>query len=238
VNGSAVLTDTSASVPAITSIDLMNTPGATSYLRRITIWPTGKSNAELQALATSGPGAIDYDSGWDDVLQMSFTGDVPSTWGHDFDIIKAFANRAVEWVRVQLYDPAKVSTSYPFEIGRAFMGKHTVQPARNAEYGLANGWGERSTFTQAQDGRKFFNELARIREVAFAFPLLTHAEAAALHEMQGTGGIVEETLYLPDPDDEAECQRYGFVGLLQQLDPLRYPLFATRSAAFQIAKKR
>lgn len=216
----------------------MKEPSTTSYLRRVTIWPTGKSNTELQSLSTSGPSAIDYDSGWDDVLQMSFAGDVPSDWGKVYPIIKTFAERAIEWVRVQLYDPAKVSSSYPFEIGRAFIGKLTLQPARNAEYGLGNGWNERTTFTQAEDGRKFFTERSRIREVAFAFPLLTHAEAAKLHEMQGSGGIVEETLYLPDPDDEAECQRYGFVGLMSQLDPLRYPLFATRSAAIQMAEKR
>lgn len=238
VNGSIVSTSPSAGVPPVSNIDLMFSPGPTGYLRRVTIWPTGKSNTDLQALTTSGPSAIDFDSGWDDVLQMTMRGDVSSTWGHDYPIIKTFASRAVEWVRVELYDPAKVSASFPFEIGRAFMGKVTLQPARNAEYGLGNGWIERTTFTQAHDGRKFFNELPRIREVAFAFPLLTDDERDTWHEIQGAGGIAEEVLYLPDPDDEAECQRYGFVGLLESLEPLKHHMLAHHSMSGQICQKR
>ena len=237
-NGAAAVTDAVASIPTITSIDLMYTPGPTAYLRRVTIWPTGKSNTELASLATSGPSAIDYDSGWDDVLQMSMAGDVPSTWGKDYDIVKTFTARSVEWVRVEMYDGAKTSSSFPFDIGRAFMGKLTFQPASNAEYGLGDSWIERSTFTETRDGRRFFNDAARIREVAFSLPFLTLAEGKKLHEIHGSGGTSSEVLYLQDPGDEAECQRTGFVGLMEKLDPLAYPLVNTRAMSFQIRKKR
>jgi len=236
--GSAVGSPSALAVPAVTAINLMANAKTTAYLRRFTLWPSGKANADLQALTTSGPSAIDVDTGWDDALQMSMAGDVPTLWGHDYDVIKTFTDRAVEWVRVALYDPAKTSSSTPFECGRVFMGKLTLQPASNPEYGLGDGWIERSSVSESEDGQQFFTERARQREVAFSLPFLTHAEGAKLHEMQGSGGIVEETLYLPDPDDEAACQRYGFVGRLQKLDPLMYPLFATRANAMQIRKKR
>lgn len=244
MNGVALAQTTNNGVPnGINRISLFGVGASAPNLRhvkKLTIWRGGKADADLQALSTSGPGAVDFDSGWADVAQMQEHGDLPTLWGRIYPIIKTFSARALEWVRIELYDPDKTSASTPFEIGYAFMGKVTVQPALDGgvEYGLANGWNERTTFTQAVDGRKFFNEMPRIREVAFACPFLTHAEGAAIHEMQGTGGIVEETLYLPDPSDEAECQRYGFVGHLQQLDPIKYPMFATRSAAFQMAEKR
>lgn len=238
VNGSVVSTDTVGNVPTVTQVDLMDSPGPTAYLRRVTIWPTGKSDADLVSLSTNGPSAVDYDSGWDDALQMTMAGDVPTLWGHDYDILKTFTARAVEMVRVEIYDPAKTSSSTPFEAGRVFMGKFSLQPAVNAEAGVEHGWIERSTSSEAEDGALFFNERTRPRETAFAFPQLTRAEGAKLHEMQGSGGIVEETLFLPDPDDEAECQRYGFVGRLRQLDRLRYPMFDSSAIGVQMAKKR
>lgn len=241
VNG-ALLADaggssTAQSVPAITSVDLMRTPNATCYLRRVTIWPSGKSNSDLQALTTSGPSAIEYDSGWDDVMQMSFSGDVPTLWGQEYDVPKTFSERAVEWVRVGLYDPAKSSTTDKFECGRVFMGKLTLQPAVNPEVGLADGWIDRDTSTETEDAQEFFVERARPREVAFSMTL-TLAEGRKMHEMLGSGGVVEETLYLSDPDDEADCQRFGFVGRMKKLDPLAYPLLERRGISVQIRKKR
>jgi hypothetical protein len=216
----------------------MKTPGVTAYLRRFALWPTGKSNADLQALSTSGPSAIDFDSGWDDVLQMTMAGDVPALWGHDYDIIKTFTERAVEWVRIGLYDPAKTSSSTPFEAGRLFMGKLTLQPAVNAQYGMGDGWDDATTFVETQDRRRVFNVLPKVRQVAFTLPHLTPEEGGKLHEMDGSGGLASEVLYLPDPSDEAACQRFGFIGLLERLDVLQYPRLNGRGKSFQIRKKR
>lgn len=238
VNGVIVGTDTGPTPSGITAINLLYGANATAYLRRVVIWRSPKTDAELQALTLNGPGAVDYDSGWKNALQMKMRGDIPAMWGHDYDVIKSFSERAIENVSVEIYDPKKVSSSTPFEIGRIFMGKASLQPAVNAEFGLADGWNDRTSFMQSEGGQKFFSELPRIRQVAFAFHVLTHDEAATLHEMQGSGGVTAETLYLPDPEDEAACQRYGFVGRLTALDPLAYPQYATRAMAFQIEKKR
>lgn len=237
VNGVSVGTS-AASVPSgLNRINMMRNVANTAGLRRVTDWSTGKTAAELQSLTTSGPSAIDYDSGWDDVLQMQVYGDLPATWGRTYPIIKTFSARAVEWVRVELYDPAKTSASTPFEIGRGFMGKQTVQPERNAEYGLSSGWRDLSGKVTTVTGKQFSYVLPRLRSEAFNLPFLTLAAGDKVHEMQGIVGTTEEVLYLPDADDEAACQRYGFIGLLQDLDRLKYPLVLTKSIGFQIEQK-
>jgi hypothetical protein len=238
VNGTVVGTSTAAAVPAITSIDLMYSPNVTGYLRRVTIWPTGKSNADLQALTTSGPSAIDYDSGWSDALQMTPYTQLPALWGYDYDIIKSFTDRAAEWIRVGIYDPAKTSSSTPFEIGRLFTGKVKMQPGVNPSYGLSDGWDDATTYAQTQSRRRIFNVLPKLRQVAFELGKLSLSEGDAAHEFDGTNGLSTEVLYLPDPSDEAKCQRYGFVGLMETLDALRWPLMNLRSKAYQITDKR
>lgn len=236
-NGALSSTAAGAALGPITSVNLMAVPGSTGYLRRVAIWPTGKTNAELQAITTSGPGAVDMDTGWDDALQMSLQ-DPAVTWGQEYDIVKTFPTRLVEWVRVEMFDPAKTAAQDYFEVGRAFMGKTVFQPAKNAEYGLNYGWRERTTFDEAMDGRKFFRDLPRIRECAFTFPKLTPAEGDLWHEIQGAVGTSQEVLYLPDADDEAQCQRTGGVGYLKDLDRIAYPMVNIRQVAVQWEKKR
>jgi hypothetical protein len=240
LDGTQISTNASAAVPSLAaSINLMYVPSCTAYLRRVTLWPTGKSNSDLQALTTSGPSAIDYDSGWSDAMQMSLNGDVSSTWGYDYDVIRTFTDRAVEWVRVGIYDPDKTDGVTPIECGRLFMGKLSLQPGINASFGLTDGWDDSATtFVETQNRRKVFNVLPKLREAIFDLPYLTQDEGALLHEMEASTGLSSEVLYLPDPSDLAYCQRYGFVGLMEKLDPLKYPLFNTRGKSYQIRKKR
>jgi hypothetical protein len=239
IDGVLKASDPDAVPSNITIINLMQSPApGTAYLRRVTVWPTGRTNEELQALSLVGPGAVDYDSGWDNVVQMSTNSDLPTNWGNDFDIIKTFPTRSVEWIRIDFYDPAKVVSTSPFSIGMLFSGANIIQPAVNGEYGLENRWRDNTTFTRARDGRKFFNQGTRDRESAFSYAQLTHAEGAAIHEMQGNEGISGDVIFLPDPDDEAECQRYGMVGNLKDLDPIAYPEWSNRTAAFQVEKRR
>lgn len=237
-NGTATTGSTTATIgTSITAINLMQGPGsATTYLRRVAIWPTGKTDAEVQALSVSGPGAIDHDSGWVDAMQAQMQ-DPPALWGYDFDVIRPFTARNVEWMRLEMYDPDKTSASTPFEIGRAFMGKVLLQPKVNADWGIGYGWRERATPEEAADGRKFFLDKPRVRDMSFAFKELSPAEMAKVHEIQNKG-TSQEVLVLCDPDDPAECQRYGFVGLLKELDRITYPKYATREVAFSLEKKR
>lgn len=239
VAGLVRTTDPDAPPIGCTIFELMRTPSVgTGYLRRVTVWPVALTTAQLNAVTSTGPSAVDYDSGWDPVVQMSRRGDLPANWGNDYDIIKTFPLRNVEWVHIDLYDPDKTSGTVPFSIGMLFSGTNVVQPETNGEYGLENKWHDWTTFGRARDGRKFFDQGNRDRQSAFSFEKLTHSEGHAFHEMQGNQGISGDIIFLPDPDDEGECQRYGFVGNLMDLDPIAYPAYATRSAAFQVEKRR
>jgi hypothetical protein len=237
-NGITSGTITAPNGSTFTILDLMQGPSSTGYLRRVTVWPTGRSDAELQALATTGPSAIDYDSGWSDALQMTPYTQLPALWGYDYDVIKSFTDRAVEWIRVGIYDPVKTSSSTPFEIGRLFTGKVKMQPGVNPSYGLADSWDDATTYAQTQSRRRIFNVLPKLRQVAFELGKLSLSEGDAAHEFDGLNGLSTEVLYLPDPSDEAKCQRYGFVGLMETLDALRWPLMNLRSKAYQITDKR
>lgn len=239
INGAVQANVLNGPTPAVTRLNLVVNASVTRFIRRVTYWPSGKTDAELQALTTIGPGAIDFDSGWSNALQMKMRGDVPALWGHEYDIPKAFSSRAVEWVRVQLYDPAKTDSLKPFEIGRAFVGSVTFQPRRNAEFpSLQSGWRERSTYVESYSGRKFFNVLPKGREQTLAFPFLELEEGDAWHEIQDLCGTSEEVMYIPDPDNEADCQRYGGLGRLSKLDPLRHTFVKNKAAAVVWEKKR
>lgn len=242
--GGGVLKTASGSVnvpTGITSINLLALPSSTNYLRRVAIWPTGKPNADLQALTATGPSAIDHDSGWQDVLQAVMRGDVAADWGLTYNIIRTFTSRLVEWFRVEIYDPEKTysgAANTSFSIGRAFSGRFIVQPAVNASFGKSDGWRERSPSAEASSGRMFFNERARMRDTVFSFRHLSADEGDAIHEMKGSKGTISEVLMLPDADDLPACQRLGFVGYLKDLDRIAYPNFGVRETAFQLEMKR
>lgn len=123
------------------------------------------------------------------------------------------------------------------QIGRMFVGPG-FSPARNANWGLADHQLDFSGLLKSSSGKVFTAAVARrLRKVALAYPWLTETEAQLLHEIQGTHGITEEVLYVPDPADAAKSQYYGFLGRLEQLDPLEFPSFANRAASVVISEK-
>lgn len=241
VNGAAVTTDTSGSVPTVSQMNIGSLGAGTQLLngtvKRVTFWRERKSNSDLQSITTSGPSAVEYDSGFVNALQMSFTGSVPSDWGTVYDVLHYFGgSRSVQYGVVEFSDPDN-SSNY-VQVGRMFAGAVTFQPTVNAEYGLSDGWIDPSVITRTQTRKKLSVVIQRARETAFNFPYLTESEGGQLHEMLGIVGETEEVLYLPDPADAAKTQRYGFVGQLGRLDPLRFPVVAGRSMAMQIEQKR
>lgn len=215
------------------------TGGSTVYIRRITLWSTPFTDAELQAVTTSGPSAIDHDSGWQDALKFMPSTDLPSTWGKDYDVPVIFAQtKAVNRLNVDIFDPEKTGSSTPFQIGRWFIPEVVIQPGKNMDWGAAPSWKFRGSFDETLEGARKVTSVPAIREVAFNLPHLSLAEGDQLHALQGFCGMSKEVMFLPDPDDIAKCQRYGFVGLLNSLDKLKWPQYATSELAFELSKKR
>ena len=49
--------------------------------------------------------------------------------------------------------------------------------------------------------------------------------------MMRTMGRIDEVLYVPDIDDMAYSQRFGFLGVMRELSTLEYPFYNKRSLA-------
>jgi hypothetical protein len=240
VNGGALTTDAAGSVPSVSQLNIgsLGTGGQVlnGHVKRVAFWPTRLTNTQLQTLTTSGPGGIDYDSGFINAVQMTYNGPLSDDWGSVYDVIHYFGDRSVRYGVVEVLDTA--NTSNYAQIGRFFAGSVTFQPEDNAEYGKTDGWIDPSVITRTQTRKKLSIVVQRVREVAFNFPFLTIAEGDALHDMLGIVGMTEEVLFIPDPSDSAATQRYGFLGTLEKLDPLRHPYLASKSHAFQIEQKK
>lgn len=235
-NGGAVVTDTVAAIPTFSQLDIGRMVGGTLYInghiRRIAYWPTALSDANLVSLTASGPSAIDYDSGWVNAMQMSLTNAV-TDWGANYGLIAvASAQISARYLQVDIDDPGN-SAGY-IEAGRLFVGG-AFQPTINAAYGLKDGWSDDlSSKTRAQAGAVFVTERRRLRFVNFQIDYLTQAEANEVHELQMLAGTTREVLYVPDSADAVHTQRYGFVGELEELSAIEFPLPSARSSGFRI----
>jgi len=238
-NGGAVGTDTSGAVPTVTQLSIGAINGATSplngHIRRITYWPTRLANAELQAITTTGPEAIGYDSGWQDALAMTFHGDTPTNWGEQYPLIAAFDARTARYGTVEIDDTANPDGYV--ELGQLFVAGG-FQPEHNAEYqGFGDGRTDLSSSVKSVGGQKYSTARRRPRTVDFNFPILTQAEGDHLDEMMAEVGTTEDVLYVPDPADAAKSQRYGFLGTLRELTPLEYPFFDKRAMPLRLEQK-
>lgn len=239
MNGGTVQTDGSGSVPTVDRMRLgSDQPGniQNGHQKRVVRWTTRLTNAQLQSITTSGPGAVDYDTGWINAQQLTFSGDTPANWGAQYNVIKAFDAISARYLTVEVSDTAN-SDGY-VEIGRLFVGGG-FQPAINAEQGsLKHGREDLSTVVRSQSGKRFYTRQTPLpRWVQFVMPGLTTAEGDQLHEMEAAVGITEEVLYVTDPADMAKSQRYGFLGQMRELSPMEYPLMDVASRAFQIDEK-
>lgn len=110
-------------------------------------------------------------------------------------------------------------------------------PVVNAEYGLRDDHIDLSSASNAESGAEWDIPRRRRRRVQFLLPRLTAAEGELAHEMQRVLGTVDDVLYLPDLADAAALQRFGFVGRMQNMSPLEYPSYATRTKGYSIVER-
>jgi hypothetical protein len=199
----------------------------------------------------SAPGASDiYDSGSLLAWRMSFDGDLleweESGWWEgvgDDEYLRApyavlhvsSAYYSARYMRVQITD-----TSNPdgwVQLGRVFCGGG-LSPTWNASH---SGWSERwtddqSVIQRADGGGEFYDPRRRSRVTQFSLDWMEPGEAAFAHEMQRRLGTTGEALWVPDADDLAYSQQYGFLGRLRQLSAIEYPYHNTRRLAFEIGE--
>jgi hypothetical protein len=123
------------------------------------------------------------------------------------------------------------------QIGRLFAGGGMV-PEVNPEYGgMQDGWDDKSTKLESENGSEWATPRRRLKTVSFDLRSLSLAEGEQLHEMQRVLGTVDEVLYVPDVENAALAQRYGMLGTFSELSPLDYPYFNRRALPVRIRQK-
>ena len=229
---------TSGTTPAATTLyigaSFSGTNSINGHIKRFAYWPTRLTDAELQTVTTTDPDAIGYSSGFVNVLQMTFNGEVPAAWGQEYLAQVLFAATSGRYLTVEIDDTTNAAGYV--QAGRLFVA-NAFQPAINASYGLQSGRDDLSTVTSSISGVRYATARRRPRTEKFTLQYALQAEADRIHEMYGEIGAVDEVLYVPDPADSSFSQRYGFLGYLEQLGPLDYPIPLRRSIPFQVKEK-
>ena len=240
-NGGAVGTDTSGAVPTVTQLSIGAINGGThqlnGHIRRITYWPTRLANAELQAITTTGPEAIGYDSGWQDALAMTFHGDTPANWGAQYPLIAATSEAVTaRYLTVEIDDTTNAAGYV--QIGHLY-ASGGFQPEHNAEHpGFADGRIDPSDVETSVTGRVYGTKREQRRKVDFSLPALSQDEADHVDELRAAMGITESVLYVPDPANAAHSQRYSFWGRFAEVNQLEYPFYENRSTIFRLEQKK
>lgn len=201
-------------------------------------------------IGTTAGGADLYDSAWQAAWAMTWDTEMldwedASVWEgvvDDPSDYMAYPYLAIhvlpEWINARhvtvLISDAGNADGY-VQIGQCFIGGG-LQPRLSASYGLQDQWVDASTVQLSDSGYAFADARRRRRRVQFATEHLTHNEGGIAHELHRRQGVWGEVLWVPYPQDQARCQRYGFLGRLEELSPLAYPYFNARSVGWSITE--
>lgn len=123
------------------------------------------------------------------------------------------------------------------QVGMVFASGLWV-PAMNPEYGTPlHGHDDLSSRAQAESGAEYATARRRLKTAEFLLPHLSATEGDQLHEMQRVLGSVDDVLYVPDVDDAAAQQRYGFLGRAREMRPIEYPFYAGRAKGVALRER-
>ncbi len=180
---------------------------------------------------TTGGGSDVADSGTVDAWRFtprSYDGEV-----YDVQVVQT-SQTSAQYDEIEIVDTGNAA-GY-IEIGRVFVGP-AFAPTYNPNYGLVDGHDDLSVIGQAHSGAQWPAASRRLRTARFDMEHLTLDEGDALHEMEQIEGQTGEVAYLPCTDLPGHMQRYGMVGMLQELNGILYPRWQTRSRAFAVRQR-
>lgn len=110
-------------------------------------------------------------------------------------------------------------------------------PSFNASYGLRHGFKSMSGSERSPGGGALYAYKQRVlRTEQFLLEWLTNSEGDTIHELQRAADLTEEVLYVPHVSDAAAQQRYGMLGVLEELSGAELPRVNTRSVGFKITQ--
>jgi len=208
-------------------------------------------SADAQWRVTLGTTAGDddiYNSGLLNVWQMAFDTDLleweEGGWwegiGDDEFLRSPFdaVHVADQYYTAQYWQIEIIDTSNAdgYVQGKAFVSGGLV-PARNYSIGASDTWVDPSEIERGRSGSEFATVLPKVRAASFTLDGLSSAEVEYVHDLYRRLGITGDVGYVPDVDDADAQQRYGFVGRMVKLDPIRFAQITRRSAGFELIEK-
>lgn len=119
------------------------------------------------------------------------------------------------------------------QIGRVFAGE-AFDPENGPTYGLKQGWKDTSKIETNDSGTPFMDQRRCLRTVAFDLPYVGLDDSAIHYEFQRRSGTTREVMYLPNRYDYQECQRYGFVGRMPDLQPQSHNFYRAKALSISL----
>ena len=130
------------------------------------------------------------------------------------------------------YTKIYVNTASYCRIGRTFVGPLFNPTYKTEVNNETDDWlPDFSTVERTENGADWAAVRSRLRSKKMGFNLLSDAETSKLHEMQRLHGITSEYVVIPDMDDRARTQQYGFLATARQLSSLEWPHSLWRGVA-------
>jgi hypothetical protein len=148
-----------------------------------------------------------YDSSWASGVDDEESGALST----NHFILKLGAAISYRYVRIDITD-----TEIEFFDGGRLYISNAFQPSVNIEYGESEGFVDPSTISRAYSGRLIPNERPKYRVAEFMLSFGTKSEMYdALFEIDRLRGATRDVLYIKDPADTAQLQRYTIYGLMK-----------------------
>lgn len=221
--------------------------GATRNIRSVGIFGHNlTTNATLEInVGTSSGGAQAYDGSATTCWPMSTLQSAMASYGVEDDswysdnwpVIQVLPSYAAgRYVQFKIVDTANPAGFV--ELSLAFVGGGLI-PGHNMDYqAYSDGYDDLSGAEYGPNGALLPYARDRLKTQGFVLSWLTHTEMAIVREMERQCGKVGDVLYVPDCNDMAFTQRYGFLGTMQEMSKAEYPFFDTRKKAFNLKEYR
>jgi hypothetical protein len=206
------------------------------------------ANALWRITVGTTAGASDvYDTGFVSVWSIQFDGDLAqfedtAYWSEllsdtnvrsTFSIISTLSEvaRSNQYFRVEINDVG--NTAGYIEIGRLGVWSG-FSPTINAKWGVKHGSNDLSDLSFSLGGEMSYEKRRSRKTANMSFEWLPDSEANTLSEMIRRLGTTGELLYVPNPADAAETQRYGFRGSMRKLGEMEKTTYNISSTELQI----
>lgn len=148
------------------------------------------------------------------------------------DVIHVFpANTWAQYLQVEVVDSG--NTDGYVQLGRLFVGKG-FEPTYNMAYGRSISHNSATAVTETLGRREIFDGKPLVRSEVFDLNSLSPDEGTTLFDMERQLDVSGEVFYVFDRSDLRNLMRWSFLGRLEKLSPLAYPLFNTHSKQFSI----